>query len=47
MKTWKELAVACVVRTGQSAAVETERLIQSSGVALQLENARAVLRRLA
>ena len=44
-KTWKELAAAIAARSNESVATETERLLQSLAVALQRENARAVLRR--
>ena len=44
-RAWKALAQAVAARTGETAAVEQERLLQALGVALQRENARAVLRR--
>ena len=44
-KTWKELAAAIAARSNESVATETERLLQTLAVALQRENARAVLRR--
>jgi len=44
-KTWKELAAATAARSNESVAIETDRLLQSLAIALQRENARAVLRR--
>ena len=35
MKTWKELAAGIAAGTGESVAAETDRLLQSLGVALQ------------
>ncbi|CAK9113266.1 unnamed protein product [Durusdinium trenchii] len=46
LKTWKELSVALAVRNNEAASVERERSLQSLAVALQRENARAVLRRI-
>ena len=43
-KIWKELAAAIAARSNESVVVETERLLQSLAVALQRENARAILR---
>ena len=45
LTTWKELPVALAARSHEAASVERERLLQSLAVALQRENARAVLRR--
>ena len=45
MKSWKEFATGITARSGESVAVE--RLLQSLAAALQRENGRAVLRRLA
>jgi hypothetical protein len=45
MKSWKELATGIAARSGEGVAVE--RLLQSLAAALQRENGRAVLQRLA
>lgn len=46
VRVWKTLAIALAARSHESVAVETERLLQSLGITLQRENARAALRRL-
>ena len=46
LKTWRSLGEAISARTGEGSSVESQRLLQSLGIALQRENARAVLRRL-
>ena len=43
--TWRTLGGLLAARSGDSPGVEIERLLQSLSVALQQENARAVLRR--
>ena len=45
-QVWKALATAIAARSNESASVEHDRLLQALAVALQRENARAVLRRL-
>ena len=44
-KAWKMLAQALAARSGETLAVESDRLYQALGIALQRENARSVLRR--
>ena len=46
LKTWRSLGEAISARTGEGSSVESQRLLQTLGIALQRENARAVLRRL-
>ena len=46
MKTWRVLGGLCAARSGLSASEGVQQLMQSLSVALQRENARAVLRRL-
>ena len=43
--TW-QLAAALSSRSGEGARVELQRMLQSFSIALQRENARAVLRRI-
>eukprot|EP00435_Cladocopium_sp_Y103_P062067 s521_g23.t1 len=45
-KTWHLLAAALSSRSGEGANVELQRMLQAFSIALQRENARAVLRRL-
>ena len=45
-KTWQLLAAALSSRSGEGASVELQRMLQSFSIALQRENARAVLRRI-
>jgi hypothetical protein len=45
-RTWRELAKGIAARSGEPVSVEHGRLTQALAVALQRENARAVLRRL-
>ena len=45
LKTWRSCE-AISARTGEGSSVESQRLLQTLGIALQRENARAVLRRL-
>ena len=45
MKTWRQLAQCMAARSGDDAALELDRLLQTLAVALQRENARAFLRR--
>jgi hypothetical protein len=46
LKTWRSLGEAISARTGEGSSVESQRLLQTLGIALQRENARAVQRRL-
>ena len=46
MKTWRALGSLIAARTGESAGLVVDQLLQSLSVSLQRENARAVLRRL-
>ena len=46
MRTWRALGSLLAGRTGEAQDVVVERLLQGLSVALQRENARAVLRRL-
>ena len=46
VRVWKELGRLLSAKSGEAAAVETDKLLQSLAVTLQRENARAVLRRL-
>ena len=46
MKTWRSLGALHAARMGMSAGEGVEQLQQALSVALQRENARAVLRRL-
>ena len=46
VRVWKVLGRLLSARSGEAAAVETDKLLQSLAVTLQRENARAVLRRL-
>ncbi|CAK9078242.1 unnamed protein product [Durusdinium trenchii] len=46
MQTWRSLAGLLAARTSEPVDLECQRLLQSLSVALQVENARAVLRRL-
>ena len=46
LKTWRSLAAAIAARTSESSAKELQHLLQALGIALQRENARAILRRL-
>ena len=45
IKTWRTLAAATAACSGEGLAAETKRLYETLAVALQRENARAVLRR--
>ena len=45
--TWRTLGGLIAARSGDSPSAETDRLLQCLAIALQRENARAVLRRLA
>jgi len=44
LQTWRSLGEAISARTGEGSSVELQRLLQTLGIALQRENARAVLR---
>ncbi|CAE7275446.1 unnamed protein product [Symbiodinium sp. KB8] len=46
VRTWKELAAALALRTGEPVSQESDRLYQALAISLQRENARAVLRRI-
>ena len=46
LKTFKAIATALAARSNETAGLEFDRLLQCLSVALQRENARAVLRRL-
>jgi len=46
LQTWRSLGEAISAHTGEGSSVESQRLLQTLGIALQRENARAVLRRL-
>ena len=45
-QTWQDLSKLLALRTGESAAQEKDKLLQTLAVTLQRECARAVLRRL-
>ena len=46
VRAWQQLAANLVLRSGEPASQEADRLYQALAISLQRENARAVLRRM-